>query len=90
MCQVIINLLVQKEVHTIQEGWQKQVSRKGYLKGTRGWENFLLSDAPGLGLPPQRTMPKSIVQIMPPVASRIIAGFERDERAIIRFVQQVC
>ena len=88
-CKAISSLLMQNEIHNIQESWRKNVSRRGYVEGTRGWENFLLLDAPGLPFTSDKTMPKSIVQVMPPVASRIVADFEREEREILRFVEQV-
>lgn len=87
--EAISSLLMQNEVHTIQEEWRRNVSRKGYLEGSRGWENFLLSDAPGLPFTSARTTPKSMVQVMPPVATRIVADYEREEREIVRFVVQV-
>ncbi len=89
LCEAVSSLLMQKEVHNMQEAWRKNVSRTGYLEGTKGWENFLLLDAPGLDFTSGRTMPKSVVQIMPPIASRIVADFEKEEREIVRFVQQV-
>jgi hypothetical protein len=89
ICEAVDSLLMQREIHVIQEAWRKNVSRKGYLEGTRGWENFLLLDAPGIEFVPGRTTPKSIVQIMPPVAARIVADYEKEEREIVRFVQQV-
>ncbi|ERF75013.1 hypothetical protein EPUS_08058 [Endocarpon pusillum Z07020] len=88
LCEAISGLLMQSEVQDIQEAWQKNVSRKGYLDGTRGWENFLLSDAPGLPFTSDRTTPESTVQVLPPVASRIVAGFEKEEREILHFVRQ--
>ncbi|KAF7507889.1 hypothetical protein GJ744_010053 [Endocarpon pusillum] len=88
LCEAISDLLMQTEVQVIQETWQKNVSRKGYLDGTRGWENFLLSDAPGLPFTSARTTPQSMVQVLPPVASRIVADFEREERQILHFVRQ--
>lgn len=90
LCEAISGLLMQSEVQDIQETWQKNVSRKGYLDGTRGWENFLLSDAPGLPFTSDRTTPESTVQVLPPVASRIVADFEKEEREMLRFVRQVC
>ncbi len=89
LCESISGLLMQSEMQTIQQTWQKNVSRKRYLDGTRGWENFLLSDAPGLPFTSDRTTPESIVQVLPPVASRIVADFEKEEREILRFVRQV-
>lgn len=89
MFEATSSLLMQNEVHVIQETWQKNISRKGYLKDTRGWENFLLSNAPGLSFTTDQTVPKSMVQIMPPIASRIVGDFEREEREILRFVEQV-
>lgn len=90
LCEAISSMLMQNEMQTMHVSWRKNVSRKGYIEGTRGWENFLLSDAPGLPFDSDRTEPKSMVQVMPPVASRIIADFEREEREILRFVEQVC
>jgi hypothetical protein len=89
LCEAVSGLLMQNEIQDLQETWRKNVSRKGYLEGTRGWENFLLFDAPGLRLSSDRTVPESMVQAMPPVAARIVADFEREEREIVRFVEQV-
>lgn len=89
LCEAISDLLMQSEMQDIQETWQKNVSRKRYLDGTRGWENFLLFDAPGLPFTSDRTTPESMVQVLTPVASRIVADFEKEEREILRFVRQV-
>lgn len=90
ICEAISSLLMQSEMHTMQEMWRKNVSRKDYLEGTRGWENFLLFDAPGLPFSSTRTEPKSMVQLLPPVGARIVGDYEKEEREIVRFVQQVC
>jgi hypothetical protein len=81
---------MKQEIQNLQEAWQKNVSRKGYLEGTRGWENFLLFDAPGVPHTSERTTPESMVQVLSPVASRIVGDYEREEREIVRFVQEVC
>ncbi len=90
LCEAISCLLMQSEMQAIQQTWQKNVSRKRYLDSTRGWENFLLSDAPGLSFNSDRTTPESVVQVLPPAASRIVADFEKEEREILRFVRKVC
>jgi hypothetical protein len=87
--EAVSSLLIQNEIQTIQDTWRRNVSRKNYLEGSRGWENFLLFDAPGLDFTSERTTPKSTVQVLPPVASRIVGDFEREEREIVRFVEQV-
>jgi hypothetical protein len=89
MCESISTLLMKQEMQNLQETWQKNVTRKGYLEGTRGWENFLLLDAPGVPHTSERTSPESMVQIVPPVATRIVYDYEREEREIVRFVQKV-
>ena len=89
LCEAIGSLVMESELQGINEGWRKDVSRKRYLEGTRGWENFLMFDAPGIPLTSERTEPKSMVQAMPPIASRIVADFEREEQEILRFVQTV-
>ncbi len=80
---------MQSEMRAIQQTWQKNVSRKRYIDDTRDWENFLLSDAPELFFISDRTTPEFMIQVLPPVVSRIVADFEREEREILRFVRQV-
>ncbi len=83
------DLLVEAEIRKIMGSSRKNETRKSFLDGSRGWENFLLDGAPGTGFNYIQTLPRSVFQAVPAVGIRIVADFEREEAEIIRFVEQV-
>ena len=85
-------LLLQSELQAIDE-ISKTRSRGPYPEDTVGWENFLLNMAPGGPEDPTHraeTTPKSSLQMLSAVGLRIVRDLEREEREIVRYVDQVC
>jgi hypothetical protein len=83
------NLLVEAEMRKIMHSSLKNETRKSYVDGSKGWENFLLDDAPGIPIPVIQTTPKSVFQVVPAAGMRIVADYEREEAEILRFMKQV-
>lgn len=89
--EAISGLLIEAEIQELDDVRRQDYSRPSYLPGTHGWENFLLNMAPGGPEDPSNratTTPKSSFQMIPPVGMRIIGEFEREEREIVRFIEQ--
>lgn len=84
--EVCRSLLLTEEAKALEEVSRNQFTRPTYIRGSKGWENFLLNLAPGAGLRPEicrPTTPKSALQILTPIAARIVGDFEREEEGII-------
>lgn len=83
-------LLLQSELEAIDHISEKR-SKEIYSKYCVGWDNFLLNMAPGA--PDDlsnraKTEPESSFQVVPAVGLRIVADLEREERDIVRYVEQ--
>ena len=85
-------LLLRSELQAI-DHISKARARDPYHEDTVGWENFLLNMAPGGPEDPTHraeTTPKSSLQMLSTIGLRIVRDLEREEREIVRYVQQVC
>jgi hypothetical protein len=83
------DLLLEAEMRKIMRSSLKNETRKSYVDGSKGWENFLLDGAPGMPFPVIQTTPKSVFQVVPAAGMRIVADYEREEAEILRFMEQV-
>jgi hypothetical protein len=63
-------------------------TRPTYLPGSKGWENYLLNNAPGLPLKHLRvtTIPKTSYQVIPITGLRIIGDATREERHLANWI----
>ncbi|ETN43366.1 uncharacterized protein HMPREF1541_02525 [Cyphellophora europaea CBS 101466] len=85
------NHIVENEVQELELVRRQAYSRPLYQPGTHGWENFLLNMAPGAPEDPSNraiSTPKSSFQMIPAVGLRILADFEREERDIVKYIEQ--
>jgi len=83
------NHLVNREFRNVEESSRKHLTRPTYLKGSRGWENFLLPGAPGSRLGHKETEPRSAFQVLPGVGMRICSDFSREENDVVHYVYEV-
>jgi len=84
-----VQLLLKAEFRNIAQYVRKTETRKSYLDGSRGWENFLLNGAPGFPRKFAQKIPKSAIQVLPGAGMRIIGELQREENDIVRFVNEV-
>ncbi|KIW87206.1 uncharacterized protein Z519_12108 [Cladophialophora bantiana CBS 173.52] len=87
--QAVKELLLRDTVADI-DFYIHHITRRTYLFGSKGWENFFLNMAPGAPLRRERirTSPKSSYQIIPISGMRIIGDAIRQEQGLARWITQ--
>ena len=85
--QAVTVLLLRETMREFNEHSQDH-TRSSYLRGSKGWENFLLNGAPGLPLAHLRitTVPKTSFQVVPITGLRIVGDANREEQFLAGWI----
>lgn len=85
------NLLIELELEDLEYITERDYSRKTYKEDCSGWENFLLNKAPGAPkdhTDRTETVPETSLQLLPPVAMRIVNDIVAEEKDILTFMEE--
>jgi hypothetical protein len=87
---VYTNLLIELELEDLEEITEREFSRSSYSEGYTGWENFLFNTAPGAPkdvTDRKEAKSKTSLQMLPPVAMRIVNDLAAEEKHVLKFME---